>query len=100
MDISALVRFSTGHNFLLRHNNLIDPLKYPSKLCSNCGEEEETGDHIINRCPKFYMKRLTLTGKGDTSPMDWSIKDLTKFLTDPAVLKMEHNDNDDEEEPN
>ena len=46
-ELSKYVRFITGHNFLNRHNLLVNPALDTSKLCRNCGEEEETGDHII-----------------------------------------------------
>ena len=56
-NISVYVRYVTGHNFLNRHNNLVDPSRYPTKLCRFCGEEEETSEHILTLCQRFSFIR-------------------------------------------
>ena len=85
------VRFLTGHNFLNRHNKLLNPNLNISKLCRNCGEEEETSDHIINRCPQYGLHRYGLHGKTETNPEDWMMTDLVRFLSKPEVIALETN---------
>ena len=89
MEVGTLVRFTTGHNFLNRHRVLLAPTTPLSKLCRFCGEEEETGDHIINNCPRFISKRAALNQTFTTKPEDWSICKLTKLLQLPDVQNLE-----------
>ena len=89
--LSMAVRFLTGHNFLNRHNKLLNPNLNISKLCRNCGEEEETSDHIINRCPQYGLHRYGLHGKTESNPEDWMMTDLVRFLSKPEVIALETN---------
>ena len=86
--ISILVRFISGHNFLKRHNKLVDP-QTGSAICRFCAEEDETGDHIINRCPKFAKLRYELLGLPETDPEDWRHQDLVNFLKRKEVQALE-----------
>ena len=82
-----MVRFSTGHNFLRRHENLVNPGQQ-SKLCRHCGQEEETGEHIINRCLKYTQYRLLRFGRDIAHPEEWSVESLINFITKDEVKAM------------
>ena len=56
-------RWISGHNFLGRHNHLLNPEKYPDPICRACGEEEETSSHLILECPVLSEKRFKILGQ-------------------------------------
>ena len=79
------VRAITGHNFLGKHQNYIDP--QISKHCRFCEEEEETFHHFITDCPTLRTLRTNIFL--DTPlPQDnsWSIHRLKLFMLSPEVL--------------
>jgi len=56
-------RWVSGHNFLRRHNHLLNPEKYPDPICRACGEEEETSSHLILECPVLGEARFRILGQ-------------------------------------
>ena len=56
-------RWISGHNFLGRHNHLLNPEKYPDPICRACGEEEETSSHLILECPVLSEMRFKILGQ-------------------------------------
>jgi len=58
--ISWLVQIFTGHNFLNRHDALVDPEKDPT--CRLCEEEEETSFHLVAECPALAWLRMQVFG--------------------------------------
>ena len=84
------VRWLTGHCFLNRHTNLLDPYNNPDPLCRHCKEEEETPWHIIARCGAFQhirIKHFNLHELPDN--FEWEGHDLINFLKDPSIDLME-----------
>ena len=47
--LTTFIRAITGHNFLGKHQNIIDC--NISKVCRFCEEDEETFHHYITECP-------------------------------------------------
>jgi hypothetical protein len=47
-DTGLLIRYITGHNFLMYHRSVINPDLDP--LCRLCMEAPEDGNHIIRLC--------------------------------------------------
>lgn len=56
-------RWISGHNFLMRHNHLLNPQKYPDPTCRACGEEEETSSHLLLECPVLSEIRFKILGQ-------------------------------------
>jgi hypothetical protein len=46
----VVIRYVTGHNFLMRHNNLLMPDIFDDPVCRLCGQNEETSFHILRDC--------------------------------------------------
>ena len=55
-----LNQFMTGHNFLRRHNNIVDPNE--AAICDLCGFGDYVQDteHILSECPYFLGLRSDL----------------------------------------
>ena len=87
------VRWLTGHCFLNRHNNLLDPYNNPDPLCRHCKEEEETPWHIIARCGAFqHIRKESNTSISMNSQTTLNGKDMTlsiNFLKHPSIDLME-----------
>jgi hypothetical protein len=56
-------RWVTGHNFLKRHNHLLNPEIYPDPTCRACGEVEETSSHLLLDCPVLGESRFKILGQ-------------------------------------
>ena len=53
-----MIQFLTGHNYLKKHQAIID--KSEDKTCSFCGSGEESSEHIMSICNKFATLRHLL----------------------------------------
>jgi len=81
--IGRLIRWLTGHNFLRRHSNLIDPVTYSDAKCRLCGMEQETSSHVLADCitldynllEVFKMTHMTL-------PYQWNLNHICNFQTE------------------
>ena len=65
--VSVMVQIITGHNFLKRHDSLVN--KDDDNECRLCLEDTETSFHIVAECPALAEPRLRTLGtvviKGD-----------------------------------
>ena len=78
-DLGLSVQMIAGHNFLRRHEGLINP--GADKSCRFCEEEEETSWHLIGECPSFWRKRWESFGAVDLEfPPVWKIHQFQSFL--------------------
>ena len=83
-NFSGMVQFITGHNYLNRHEALIDSQVDP--LCRFCLEEEETSFHIIAECPALAVARFnTLGAPLLTLPLVWSVSQVASFLREARI---------------
>ena len=74
-----MVQMITGHNFLNRHESLVNPGTDPT--CRLCREEDESAWHLIGECPMLRAKRWEYLGQHFLdSPPDWSPSRLLQFL--------------------
>ena len=75
---SALVQLITGHNFLNRHNSIVELGEVDINLakCSYCddNEAEESTAHILSQCDAFAAKRLQIFGVPYFSPEEFAFK--------------------------
>ena len=56
--LTLFVRALTGHNFLGKHQNHVDP--EISKVCRYCQEDEETFYHFLTECPSLRQIRTDI----------------------------------------
>ena len=84
------VRWLTGHCFLNRHNNSLNPTEFPNPNCRLCNWDQETSSHIICECEAlglirhFHFQELLLP----LAPIP-KIKQLTSYLNDPRINSLE-----------
>ena len=83
--LTIMVRAITGHNFLGRHQNKIDPLI--SKVCRCCEQEEETFHHFLTECEPLTQLRTDIF-KDAHHPSDnsWSIFKIKNFILEPRIF--------------
>ena len=82
--LTMFVRAITGHNFLGKHQNYIDP--NISKVCRFCEEGEETFFHFLTDCPSLRKLREEIfLDKPHPSNNSWSINKLKSFMLDPMI---------------
>ena len=85
---SQIIHFVTGHNFLQRHQALINEsekrgyekaleeleedyegiIDSPIAHCTLCGKDEESSFHIMTKCEKLNTTRLSVFGTEDIRP--------------------------------
>jgi ribonuclease HI len=91
----AVVRWMTGHNGLLYHNNLINPSFYQESMCRLCNEEEETAAHLLTECPVLMTARVDSFRHrffdNDFLPR-LKINDLQTFLQRKDIKALENDD--------
>ena len=84
-------RWLTGHCFLNRHNNVLNPTEFPNPKCRFCNWEQETSSHIICECEAlglirhFHFQEFILP----LAPIP-SIRQLTSYLHDSRINSLEN----------
>lgn len=79
--LGVLTQVFTGHNFLKRHQNVIDC--YVDPTCRLCEEEDESVEHIVGFCKALFVERLFLwEDPFEVVPpiMGWDLHRLISFL--------------------
>ena len=83
--LTTMVRAITGHNFLGKHQNKIDPGK--SKACRFCEQEEETFHHLLTGCEPLAPIRTDIyLDKPHPNDNSWSIAKLKQFMLEPKIF--------------
>ena len=98
-EISAIIRFLSGHAFLNRHNTVVkhklrgsEADHHEEATCRLCEEEEETPAHLVTSCPALCQQRLcSLFFIELDSPPPWSRR-LLDFLKLPEIRRLEESD--------
>jgi ribonuclease HI len=81
ITLGELGRWILGHNFLLRHNHLLDPYTFPSPTCRQCQQEEETSSHLILECEALGRERYKIFGQHLLlPPFTWTPDQLVKMI--------------------
>jgi ribonuclease HI len=90
-NFSLLVRWITGHNFLKRHNMIVNDPNTFDVWCRLCELEPETSSHIITTCPSLWMHRWVTLGWPYLDPVfpEWSPGNLIKFIKLPLISSLE-----------
>ena len=108
---SQVIHFVTGHNFLRRHQAIIEFAELsqlekheglgqdgdfheamePIAACSLCGEKEESSFHIMSECPMLIDARIGTFGKEEIlSPYDdIPVYKLVSYLRDVKLKSLE-----------
>ena len=82
--LTTMVRTITGHNFLGKHQNKINP--EISKACRFCEQEEETFHHLLTECePLTPIRTEIYLDKPHPSDNSWSIAKLKQFILEPKI---------------
>jgi ribonuclease HI len=80
-DFGLMFRWISGHNYLLRHNNLLDPTNFPNPNCRLCNFDQETSGHLINSCPALSYHRFRTFGRHvNPEPPTWAVNQLQNFI--------------------
>ena len=66
IELSKMIQLITGHNFLKRHEALVN--KSEDADCRLCLEDEETSFHVIAECPALARQRQQTFGKCFLAP--------------------------------
>jgi ribonuclease HI len=82
---SALVRFITGFNGLAYHEFNIGKKERPN--CTLCDSDREDVAHLTQECPVVLPAMLRIFGTEGISSQ-WSVNNLTKLLSYPAVKRL------------
>ena len=108
---SQIIHFVTGHNFLRRHQALIESEELkrleskaglgddeefheamePIATCSLCGQDEESSYHIMTECPILANIRISVFGKEDILPPydNIPVYKLVSYLKDVKMKSLE-----------
>ena len=82
--ISWLVQLITGHNFLKRHEALVNGTA--DNECRFCMEDEETSFHCIAECPALARPRQEIFGTPfQTTPLQWTIRQVVSFVCETSI---------------
>ena len=108
---SQIIQFVTGHNFLRRHQAIIEAedlrrleqheglgedddfheAMEPIATCSLCGEDEESSYHIMTECQKLGTIRMSVFGKEEILPPydNIPVYKLISYLKDVKLKSLE-----------
>jgi ribonuclease HI len=83
--LGLYIQFTTGHNFMLRHQHIIDQMTDPS--CRLCGMAPESSWHIFAECIGTQGPRMEVWGKlkFDQPIVKWRPSEIVKFIKSPIV---------------
>ena len=81
LTLGTVTRWITGHNFLRRHQNLLEPDVYATPTCRLCHSQEETSSHLLLECPVLDDTRLKFFHhRRPKPPFPWEVHQLVDFL--------------------
>jgi ribonuclease HI len=89
-------RWISGHNYLLRHCNLLHPAHFPNPACRLCNSEPETSSHLLLDCPANSTLRRKIFGEFLLPPIpQWSVSQLLQMISQtnekcPEILPHEY----------
>merc|ERR1711974_31448 len=71
-QLSVMVQLITGHNFLNRHNTIVDIGEVDPEMaaCRFCLQKEESSFHILAQCDNFARLRMEIFLKHELTAQD------------------------------
>ena len=83
-QISWVVQLITGHNFMKRHESLVN--ENDDNECRLCMEDEETSFHIMAECPALARVRMEILGRPFLgTPLQWSTMKVVSFVREASI---------------
>ena len=83
-QLSVMVQLITGHNFMKRHEALVN--SNDDSECRLCLEDDETSIHVIAECPALAEARLRCFGQAfRTTPLQWTSKEVASFISEASI---------------
>ena len=84
IELSKLIQLITGHNFLKRHEALVN--RSEDTDCRLCLEDEETSFHVIAECPALARQRQQIFGKCFLAPpLHWTTWEVASFIREAQI---------------
>jgi hypothetical protein len=104
--ISGFVQHMTGHNFLRKHQALVDgfdrdqnPEEFSCHQCMEGDEYQESSIHITTECPAFCTPRALYLGGAliDANPNEepcelWTVQQMVSFIEATELYDMQGGD--------
>ena len=88
-NVGRIVRFVTGHAYLLRMEAVIGGVEDTADItCRLCQGESETAEHVISHCPALAAKRLEIFGSYEGVDVS-EVQKLAELLSGPDVIALE-----------
>ena len=82
--LSWLVQLLTGHNFMKRHESLVN--EDDDSQCRFCLEDDESTYHIMVECPALEQARSTILGSNFREiPLRWSASGIASYVTVASI---------------
>ena len=82
--VSWLVQLITGHNFMKRHESLVNSDE--DNECRLCLEDTETSFHVMAECPALARERLEVFGTPfQSTPLRWSTRQVVSFVRETSI---------------
>jgi ribonuclease HI len=93
---SRAARYMTGHNFLGRHQALVQMGndRGEEANCRRCGVEPESSWHVVATCDSFAWTRANHLNTFELEGPP-KLANLIKFLSDPLIRDLEDDDEED-----
>ena len=89
---SLIVQLCSGHNYMKRHQHIIDTankVKSEGPVCTLCNEGEMTSQHIIGECGRLNsLRELTLGFPQLSPPFLLSKSALVNFLRKVPIAEL------------
>ena len=83
--MSTAVQIITGHNFMKRHQSIVDANPDDAECCLRM-EDEESSLHVFAQCPAIAAQRQQVFGLSfQTEPLQWSLPEIVRFITEASV---------------
>jgi hypothetical protein len=92
--VGRTARILSGFPFFQKQSAIIAQSRNPplgDVSCRNCGEDDETGIHIICDCGHFVQHRLNTIGvhQMPEDKPEWDMESMIKFLSTEEIILME-----------
>ena len=83
--LSMLVQIITGHNFLKKHEALVN--RNDDDECRLCLEDQESSYHILAECPALAEPRLRVFGNAfpDLTSLQWTTTEIASFIKEASI---------------
>ena len=84
-ELGLTIQFLTGHGFMRRHQNIIDP--YVDLTCRLCGAGDESPEHLWHECLGLSAQAGSIINQrpNKSRKNSWSPQQVGRFLREPSI---------------